>query len=53
MLNYTKIAAEQKKLREEKELQQREKFMKFINRNKNGEEHEDIKEENKDDNKDE
>lgn len=34
VLNYTKIAAEQKKLREEKEMQQREKFMKFINRNK-------------------
>ena len=40
MLNYTKIAAEQKKLREEKEMQQREKFMKFINRNKTSDEDE-------------
>ena len=38
VLNYTKIAAEQKKLREEKEMQHREKIMKFINRTKtNGE----------------
>ena len=38
VLNYTKIAAEQKKLREEKEMQHREKIMKFINRSKtNGE----------------
>ena len=34
VLNYTKIAAEQKKLCEEKEMQHREKLMKFINRNK-------------------
>ena len=40
VLNYTKIAAEQKKLREEKEMQQREKFMKFINRNKTNDEDE-------------
>ena len=40
VLNYTKIAAEQKKLREEKEMQQREKFMKFINRNKTSDEDE-------------
>ena len=33
-------AAEQKKLREEKEMQQREKFMKFINRNKTNDEDE-------------
>lgn len=40
VLNYTKIAAEQKKLREEKEMQHREKFMKFINRNKTNDEDE-------------
>ena len=40
MLNYTKIAAEQKKLREEKEMQHREKIMKFINRNKTNDEDE-------------
>ena len=40
VLNYTKIAAEQKKLREEKEMQQREKFMKFINRNETNDEDE-------------
>ena len=40
VLNYAKIAAEQKKLREEKEMQQREKFMKFINRNKTNDEDE-------------
>lgn len=40
VLNYTKIAAEQKKLREEKEMQHREKLMKFINRNKANDEDE-------------
>ena len=40
VLNYTKIAAEQKKLREEKEMQHREKLMKFINRNKTNDEDE-------------
>ena len=40
VLNYTKIAAEQKKLREEKEMQHREKIMKFINRNKTNDEDE-------------
>ena len=48
VLNYTKIAAEQKRLREEKELQQREKFMKFIGLNKNSEQSD---EENTDDEK--
>ena len=40
VLNYTKIAAEQKKLREEKEMQHRENLMKFINRNKTNDEDE-------------
>ena len=40
VLNYTTIAAEQKKLLEEKEMQHREKLMKFINLNKTNDEDE-------------